>query len=45
MAEADYGLSLDEAYPEYNATEDFLLWLSGYEARVHSSYGYQLGDR
>ena len=44
MAEADYGLSLDEAYPEYNATEDFLLWLSGYEARVHSSYGYQLGD-
>ena len=31
-------------YPDYETTEDFPLWLSGYAAKIRNAYGYGLDD-
>ena len=32
-------------YPEYKPEDDFVLWLSGYVARIQSAYGFKLEEK
>ena len=32
------------SYPDYKTTEDFPLWLSGFEAKIRNAYGFKLDE-